>query len=196
MEILYLSPQESPSLAENKDFWCIYQTSFPPEERCLPQTLLQDMKETNIHALLLNRERKTIGFLLYQFLESSNVVFLHYFAVDMAYQNQGHGSRLLQRLVDRLKTSCLGLVFELEKPELAITERERKRREHRTEWYKKRGARILVEEYWQPPQEPGLSSVLMSLYFLPSASKVDLDSLKILKMKVLHDLETQVYQES
>lgn len=36
----------------------------------------------------------------------------------------------------------------------------------------------------------------MSLYFLPSASKVDLDSLKILKMKVLHDLETQVYQES
>ena len=97
--------------------------------------------------------------------------------------------RLLQRLVDRLKTSCLGLVFELEKPELAITERERKRREHRTEWYKKRGARILVEEYWQPPQEPGLSSVLMSLYFLPSASKVDLDSLKILKMKVLHDLE-------
>lgn len=121
MEIFYLSPQESPSLAENKDFWCIYQTSFPPEEQCLPQTLLQDMKETNIHSLLLNRERKTIGFLLYQFLESSNVVFLHYFAVDLAYQNQGHGSRLLQRLVDRLKTSCLGLVFELEKPELVIT---------------------------------------------------------------------------
>lgn len=166
----------------------IYESSFPPEQRVdddLFDALLEDRvsdtgPKDEIGCLLVAVSGDSVlGFACGYLYLTSDVAavylgYLLYLAVDTKLRGGGVGSKLYQAVSAILQTAVeqrdgvlAGLIFEVERPELASGQ-DRLIRKRRLAFYQRFGAAVVPGiNYVMPPVGPGMPSAPMHLMFQP-----------------------------
>jgi ribosomal protein S18 acetylase RimI-like enzyme len=139
----------------NDDFllpWLdLYETAFAPAERILVSNQLELLKRRaageashNYMLAALNAHGALIGLLQYQILAEADAAFLWYMALQVKERNRGLGTQMYSELWDRLDSeACRDLVFEVEIPEQAESQEDRRVAERRIAFYQRQGAQLL-----------------------------------------------------
>jgi GNAT superfamily N-acetyltransferase len=163
--------------ASDAAVWQLYATSFPPEEREPEEVILASVANG---AALLTRartERTTCGFAVVHLLTHPPVAFLVYLAVSREHRGHGIGSRLFaytwdqaMRVASTRGRELRGMIWEVDAPAQARTERERRRRLRRIEFFQRLGASALTTNYLQPPVN-GPDPVSMMLMYRGTAGQ-------------------------
>lgn len=102
--------------------------------------------EASHHYMLatLNAHGAVIGLLQYEILTESDAAFLWYMALQLKERNKGLGTQMYSELWNRLDTeTCRVLVFEVEIPEQAESQEDRRVAERRISFYRRQGAQLL-----------------------------------------------------
>ena len=166
----------------------LYETAFPPGERILVSHVLnvlhnrargvdhgshllaavQDGDEPPAGVAATNvgpSQKKNFAGIIFDYEpRDSAAAFLWYFAVDPRQRGQGLGTRVYQRLLERLDPQVRALIFDLEDPAFMKTEAAVRQAERRIEFYRRLGARLLGGIcYVQTvgPHQPPLPLLLM-----------------------------------
>ena len=129
----------------------LFETAFPAPERVLVSSQLQLLRAkmagaTTDHHLLaaLDGERALVGMLQYQVLPKIPAAFLWYFAIKPNERSKGLGSQMYQAMLKRLgPASPRAIIFEVEIPDDAPSDEQRRLAERRITFYRRLGARLL-----------------------------------------------------
>jgi hypothetical protein len=157
-------------LRNNDKWWSFYNNCFPSEEREPAEVIYRSIGAGGL-VYQLTDGSQTTGIATVQILNSCATAMLVYFAVDPMIRGMGNGSYFLQLLYDdveqhfkSLNLEFKGLIWEVEKPELAENSEDEDLRIKRINFFKKNGGVIISEQYIQPPVD-GISLVPMILMF-------------------------------
>ena len=160
-------------LAADRDWWNIYDTSFPLEERESREVILESVRSSKGMAFRVRPGGRTIAIATTHLLQTPPAAFLVYLAVDANYRDGGHGGRLLDyaaaKSADRLRelgSEPLGMIWEVDPPGVASDHAEEALRRRRIAFFQGRGGVLLPRAYWQPPLDGG-APVRMQLIFRP-----------------------------
>lgn len=162
----------SEELSNDREWWEIYQSSFPPSEREPAEVILESLNKGGF-AARARRNDRTIGIATAQLLTDPPLIFLVYLAVEASQRSRGQGAQLLdyvaamgqQRLQAR-GLSARALVWESDRPELAASDVERLLSSRRLAFYRRNGGEIIEPNYLQPPVD-GIAPVPMLLMWRP-----------------------------
>ena len=162
------------SLVQDKEWWALYEESFPPTERAPRAKELEMAKAQNVRILCARENGKTVGLATIHLLESFPCVFLMVLAVNPHERHHHIGTQLFEygwtlgcEELNKKGLQPRGYVWEVEKPELAANNVELKERETRITFYKHLGAQILPCNYIMPPVD-GTHTIPMHLLFRPA----------------------------
>src|SRR5262249_16199180 len=151
----------------------IYEQSFPEAERESLQDMTAhlsnpspDTEVTRLRALV--DQNVVIGFTYFASFREYYLGFLKFIAVRADIRSKGYGKILLQDSLEQLRADgrratgwpYLGLVLEVERPEMAANDDERQQRERRIQFYERNGAKLIEGiDYVAPPIAPGQPSL-------------------------------------
>lgn len=173
----------------------LYETAFPPTERVLVSSQLKLLKhrapdEAADHHILavLNEQGSLTGMLQYEVIQNVSAAFLWYFAVQPEHRGKGLGTQMYQELWHRLDldTSTV-LVFEVEMPEEAQSQEQRRLAERRIAFYHRQGARLLRGVHYM--QSVGWHQPLTPMHVMVHAHE-QIDAL------TAYDMARAVFQDS
>jgi GNAT superfamily N-acetyltransferase len=148
--------------APDDEFWSLYDSAFPLEER-EPRQVILDAARSGVGLITRAQEGgRTVGLASAHRLKDPAALFLVYLAVAPELRGQGVGQKLMEFTCDKSPH----LIWEVDRPELAEGA-ERLRREKRVGFFRRCGGEPLARPYWQPPLDPSLPPVPMQLMARP-----------------------------
>ena len=165
------------NLSEDREFWRIYHQSFPAEEKEPDEVILTTAADPLGLVLVFRRipfpgsGAPTVGLCTLQYLPGIDAAFLVYLAVNPEIRGKGLGSGVLAVAMDDRAFEISGLLspkhrlLEVENPDLASTEQDRRIREKRLAFFARANLSPLYSGYVQPPLQadtPPLSMLLLS----------------------------------
>ena len=148
----------------------LYETAFPPAERMLVSFYLRLLREkqeglhSDHHLLAVQREGVFVGLAHYVVVAEHNLAWLWMFAVTPEARNQGLGAAIYADVVRRLPAGTVAMLIEVERPDLAHTDAERRLAERRIAFYRRQGARLLEGVHYVQsvgPHQPPLPMHVM-----------------------------------
>jgi GNAT superfamily N-acetyltransferase len=154
----------------------LYETAFPPPERMLVSFYLQLLREkrdglhSDHHLLAVQREDVFVGLVHYVVVAEHRLAWLWMFAVTPEARNQGVGAAIYADIVRRLPAGTVAVLIEVERPDLAHTEDERRLAERRIAFYRRQGAQLLEGVHYVQsvgPHQPPLPMLMMIHPLLP-----------------------------
>lgn len=170
MDLHTIQPHE---LIDHEDWWQIYESSFPPEEREPREVLIRGANPELGRVIEAQCDGKTVGIATLSFLKTIQAIFLVYLAVRNDIRGEGIGKYLFKEacnistgsLAEQGYSPC-GVIWEVEMPnETGITPAQQTLRKRRIEFFERLGGELLTMDfqYHQPPLEGGLSAVPLDL---------------------------------
>ncbi len=168
----------------------IYEKQFPIEERksiAQIETLLSRKNYT----LLIARHKyidNIIGFAFVLFNNDPHFLLLDYMAIDPMFQRCGFGTIFFNSIVEMQTSSSLGILLELEKPQLAGNERDKANRDDRIQFYLQSGCTLLDEIDYKLPNANG-KPISMTLAFKPNPA------ITVLPAETIKSLIINVYDK-
>lgn len=162
----------------------IYARSFPEAERDPIENITASLRNSNpdtevIHLRAFVEQDVVVGFTYFSSYKEYYLGFLKFIAVREDIRGKGDGPILLTDAIQQLRADgvraigwpYLGLVFEVERPEITENEQDRQLRDRRIQFYKRNGA-VMIEgiDYIAPPvnaDQPSLPFHLMVLRAVP-----------------------------
>jgi GNAT superfamily N-acetyltransferase len=151
----------------------LYETAFPPAERMLISfylRLLRDKRKglhPDHHLLAVQCEEGFVGLAHYVTVEEQHLAWLWMFAVTPGARNRGIGTAIYQDIVRRLPVGTIAVLIEVERPDLAHTEAERRLAERRIAFYRRQGARLLEGVHYVQSVGPHQPPLPMHVMFHP-----------------------------
>lgn len=150
------------------DWLCLYELTFPPEERLLAGELVRILQkpascQTHHMLALVETEQGLAGLGLWQSQPQLSTAYLWYLAVQPSLRGGGLGSALYQAIARGALAQHRLLIFEVEIPAEAPDEASRRLRERRIEFYRRNGARMLKGVHYLETVGPHLPPVPMHL---------------------------------
>ncbi len=144
----------------------LYETAFPPAERMLVSFYLRLLKEkwAGHHLLAVQREGVFVGLVHYVVIAEHHLAWLWMFAVTPQARNNGLGTAIYRQIVGRLPAETVAMFLEVERPDLAPTEAERRLAERRIKFYRRQGAQLLAGVHYVQsvgPHQPPLPMHVM-----------------------------------
>lgn len=159
------------SSEEFKDVMELYKKEFPIEERKTFKQI-ETLILQKIYSLFVARHEcyeHIIGFAFVMFNSDPAFTFLDFIAIDPMFQRCGYGSIFFNSIVEIQKQNSLGIMLEIEIPELAENEQEKIIRENRKQFYLRLGCHVLKGIDYRLPRADG-EALPMILVFKPSGS--------------------------
>jgi hypothetical protein len=160
-------------LAQDRQWWKIYEDSLPADEREPPEVILESLRRSVGLALRARRADATVGIATTHLLFHPAAVFLVYLAVDSRHRDVGVGGMLFEEAwrssahrMREKRYSPLGLIWEVDDPEDVENPAERLQRLRRIRFFERHGGVPLSRTYLQPPLN-GPEPVPMRLMFRP-----------------------------
>lgn len=162
-------------LAQDSEWWNIYEGSFPPEER-EPASVILDSVYTGVGLAFRARHGgATVGIATTHLLLRPAAVFLVYLAVENHCRDAGTGGGLFEYLWSKSAAQlsgrglhALGLIWEVEPPGAGACPSDNYLRRRRISFFEKHGGALIPRPYRQPPVN-GPESVPMCLMYRPAA---------------------------
>lgn len=162
----------------------LYESSFIPDERIdsdFVRVRLEEGSRFEIVEVLL--DEAFIGFAMLDAIEVRPGWLLGeilYFAINPDLRGRGYGEKVYGLILQRFEKASAkqelnfaGLLYEVERPELALDEDDKKLRQRRLDFYRRLGGRPLEGiDYVQPSLGEGKQEVHMHLVYHPLASLV------------------------
>jgi len=182
---LDISDLDPANTAEMEEMLAVYNSNFPDSER-IPRDHLIKLINDHTYRVLLARHRsfqEIIGFALIADFKEPIFSHLDYMAIDPKYQRSGYGTILFQTIAENLPNNSIGLLLEVEDPDLATSAADKKKMEDRIRFYRQLGCRSLTVKYLFP-NHPPLPMILM---FKPS------QNVRLLPQNDLAAMITEVY---
>jgi len=155
----------------------LYESSFIPDERIDSDFVRARLEEgSRFEVVEVLFEGAFIGFAMLDAIEVRPGWLLGeilYFAIDQDLRGRGHGEEVYGLILRRFREASAehglkfaGLLYEVERPELALDENDGKLRQRRLDFYKRLGGRPLEGiDYVQPSLGEGKEEVHMHLVF-------------------------------
>jgi len=144
--------------ASDVDLWNLYAESMPANEREPRDVILASVRTGDAGLTRARHAAATVGFAVTHLLKRPAAAFLVYLAVDAQHRSGGIGSRLFEHAWSTAETAAarrgselLGMIWEIDDPQRATDDAERKRRERRREFFMRLGGTPLPAAYQQPP---------------------------------------------
>lgn len=152
----------------------IYETSFRPEERTSLEALARDPRR-RMFVTRAGAEGPVVGFAITRSLAPAGAHLLEYLAVEEASRDGGVGGALLDEVIGSLRGSCAWLLIEVDDPEAASSEPDRRLRERRIGFYERHGARLArcARGAYRAPRTDRTGEVRYLLLWAPLADGVD-----------------------
>jgi GNAT superfamily N-acetyltransferase len=168
----------------------LYQSSFPASECISPDAFRKavqyraqgrEQRGKNAHFLTAQQGDEVIGMAYCRYFERTpqgeplHLGYLLYLAVEERYRGLGIGAHFYQALTATLQTDAIyrggelsGILYEVERPELAGSEAERTIRQRRIAFYERYGAHVLQGiDYIQPAVSDDQYPVPLYLMYHP-----------------------------
>lgn len=155
----------------------LYNKEFPMEER-KSVAQVEILLAQKIYSLFIARHKDfegIIGFAFVMFHSVPEFTFLDYIAIDPIFQGRGFGTLFFNTIAELQKPNSLGILLEIERPELAENEQEKVIREKRQQFYLRLGCHVLKGIDYRLPNADG-EAIPMTLVFKPSGSVRTLSS--------------------
>jgi GNAT superfamily N-acetyltransferase len=166
---------DADELERDGSLWEIYRDSFPADEREPEAVIVDSVRKQVGLAFRARRDDVTIGIATTHLLENPAAVFLVYLAIHRGDRGGGLGGALLDYAWSESKSRSqerkqdpLGLVWEVDSPEIPTGTAEQLHRERRIAFFQRQGGVVLPRTYFQPPVN-GTAPVPMQLMFRSSA---------------------------
>jgi hypothetical protein len=166
-----LSPDE---LASDRNWWTIYEDSFPADEREPREVIISSLLRGVGLAFAARSENETIGLATTHLLKRPPAVFLVYLAIARHWRCNGSGGALLEYVwrtsEERLSDwglLAVGLIWEVDSPDQPADDRELENRARRIAFFRRHQGQLVSRPYLQPPVN-GVAPVPMSLMFRPA----------------------------
>jgi GNAT superfamily N-acetyltransferase len=170
-------------LAVDSSFWKIYAESFPENEQVKPERLMSNLAATPsefVMRLVDDKSSNTVGLALVNLFEKTSVSFLGYLAIDKDARGKSLGSELFKCALFESKerfaragSKFQGMVWEVEKPELADSLEDKTTRERRIAFYNRLGATILTNDYEMKSVGSGHEDLNMALMIMSEEGSGD-----------------------
>lgn len=168
----------------------LYQGSFPASECISPDAFRKaiqyraegkEQRERNGHFLVALQANEVIGMAYCRYFERTpegealHLGYLLYLAVDERFRGHGIGANFYQAVIATLQAdaayrggSLCGVIYEVERPELASNEPDKINRRRRIRFYERLGAHILQGiDYIQPAVSDDQYPVPLYLMYHP-----------------------------
>jgi len=148
----------------------LYEIAFPPPERMLVSFYLRLLRQKrdglhpDHHLLAVRRVGVFVGLAHYVIIIEQRLAWLWMFAVTPEARNQGLGAAIYGDIVRRLPAGTVAMLLEVERPDLAQIEAERRLAERRIAFYRRQGALLLEGVYYVQsvgPHQPPLPMHVM-----------------------------------
>ncbi len=124
----------------------IYESAFPAALRAEWHDIAHHRDDEE---LLVLTSKQVLGFTLIRHLGDTGAVFVRYFAIDGDLRGQGHGSLLMERLIEHLTANgAVALLLDVEDP---ISEPDNSEHVHRIRFYERNGVHLLTVPDYAPP---------------------------------------------
>lgn len=184
MEIRELRSDESELIHQVE--W-IYEQSFPVEERDPFEHILQAIRRReaggaeeceHCHFQVAVEGHQALAAAFFNYYPRTRMGFIAYLAVHPTRRSLGLGAQLYRRVVESVQqeahsageTKAVGVVFEVEAPELSRDEGEQSLRRRRIAFYQRSGAMLLPGlDLIAPPLGHGLPEMPYKIMFHPLA---------------------------
>lgn len=149
-----------------------------------------------IYTLFIARHKyidSIIGFAFVLFNNDPDFLFLDYMAIDPMFQRCGFGTILFNSIIEMQKSDSLGVLLELERPELSNNEPEKTNRKDRIHFYLRSGCTLLNEIDYKLPNATG-EALSMELAFKPNSpiTVLPAETIKSLIINVYDKIHTDV----
>lgn len=158
-------------LDRDDPWWEIYRDSFPANEREPASVIVNSLLSHVGLAFRARQDQATIGIATTHLLHSPAAVFLVYLAIHRAHRDAGLGGALLEYAWTVSKARLreggldpLGMVWEVDGPELITDPAEAILRERRILFFRRQGGVLVPRRYHQPPVD-GVAPIPMQLMF-------------------------------
>jgi GNAT superfamily N-acetyltransferase len=165
-------------LSQDREWWEIYEHSFPPEEREPPRVILDSAASGAGLAFRARRGGATVAIATTHELRNPPAVFLVYLAVESGRRDAGIGGRLFEYAwsasAEKLRERGihpLGLVWEVDPPDSGAFPASDGLTQQRISFFERHGGILLCQPYLQPPVN-GPESVQMRLMFRPAGGTI------------------------
>lgn len=137
------------------DFWRLYESAFPPDERrdLERQKALFARKEYSLFAAI---DGGFVGFI--SLWEFADFVFMEHLAVEAKLRGKGIGTAIMKEYMGKCRKKA---ILEVEPPKTAAQKK-------RVSFYRQLGFALNGHPYVQPPYGPGKKPVRMLLMSHPS----------------------------
>lgn len=168
----------------------IYENEFPIEERKSIKQI-EILLSKKIYLLFIVRDKyskRIIGFAFVMFNNYPEFIFLDYMAIDPMFQRCGFGTILFNTIAELQKPNSLGILLDIERPDLAQNEQEKTIREKRKQFYLRLGCHMLKGIDYRLPSNDG-KAIPMTLVFKPNGS------IRILPADTIKQLIVNVYEK-
>jgi GNAT superfamily N-acetyltransferase len=186
----------------------IYEQSFPEAEREPVETIAANLNSSDLntevtHLRALVEQEAVVGFTYFSSYPEYYLGFLKFIAVRADIRGKGYGPILLQDALEQLRADgvratgwpYLGLVLEVERPELAANDQDRQLRERRIQFYRRNGARMIEGiDYIAPPVAAGQPSLPFYLMVLRAVPKYGMQ--RWLRQNAVKALLVEGYREN
>jgi len=146
------------SAAADEGLWKLYAESMPADEREPRAVILASMAAGDVVLTRARHDATTVGFAVTHLLRSPAAAFLVYLAVAPQERGAGIGRELFesawnsaQRAAAGRGIEVIGMVWEIDDPDLAQDGAERQRRAKRRNFFTRLGGNSLPVAYLQPP---------------------------------------------
>ncbi len=147
------------------NFWNLYTTTFPLEERrnIDNQKKLFENPQYNADPVYFNNE--WAGFI--SWWNFKEFIYIEHFAIDSIFRNKGIGESLLKSFTKKYHT----IVLEVEYPEDELSKR-------RVGFYERLGFRLLDNEYLQPAYDDTKQPVPLKIMIFPGNSNLEFETIR------------------
>ncbi len=178
MELISLRPTDSQLWSQA---WKLYEESFPPYERRLPEDHLRAMQDGEFHCQVAVRRGENGAapalLALFFYWEHGPMVYIEHIAVDPALRGQNIGSTLLGQFLARHVESTT--ILEIDPPVDEVAQR-------RLRFYRHQGFASNDYEYFHPSYGTGPVHPLTILSYPRAITRTEFDGfLRYMREKVL-----------
>ncbi len=142
-----IEPASAAELERDSALWSLYDAAFPAEEREPRSVTVTGLERGVVDVLRARTRGATSGFAVAHRLRDPAAAFLVYLAVMPEARGTGLGQALFQRVA---ASSPAGVVWEIDRADLARDAAEQQVRERRQRFFEHLGGRVVASNYLQP----------------------------------------------